>query len=252
MVEEEFLSMSMHCSFLSHNRARHWINGFLLVMLLGFSAPQSFANQDPLETINRKVFAFNDFMDRYLLKPVAKSYDWLTPRIVDDGISNVFDNLGEIKNFLNDLLQFKFRAASTDVGRFLINSTIGIAGIFDVATRMGLEENQEDFGQTLARWKVGSGPYIVLPFLGPSTLRDAVALIPDSYTVPQSRIDHVPTRNTVYGVDVIDTRSDLLSTEELIQGDKYTFIRDVYLQRREFLISDGVIERDAFTDDPLY
>ncbi len=230
--------------------AHHLVRGLVFASLL-VSANLVVANDDPLESLNRKVYAFNDFLDRYFLKPVAKTYDWLTPKPVDDGISNVFDNLGEIKNFVNDILQFKLVEASTDVGRFLINTTVGIVGIFDVATRIGLEQNEEDFGQTLARWNIGSGPYIVLPFLGPSTLRDAISLWPDSYTNPIGYIDHVPTRNTAYGVDIIDTRADLLETEKLIQGDKYTFIRDVYLQRREFLISDGVVQEDDFTADDL-
>ena len=228
---------------------RRLFKGLLLALLIGSVSNVVLANDDPLEGLNRKVFAFNDFMDRYLLKPVAQGYDWVTPKPVDDGVSNVFDNLGEIRNFLNDVLQLKLGRASTDVGRFLVNSTLGVAGIFDVATSMGLERNEEDFGQTMARWHVGSGPYIVLPLFGPSTLRDAIGRIPDSYSVPQRYIDHVPTRNTVYGVDLVDTRSDLLDVEKLIQGDRYTFIRDVYLQRRDFLISDGYLEDDFTADD---
>ena len=204
---------------------------------------------DPWEGFNRTMFGFNKFADTYVLKPVAKGYDWITPEPVDRGISNVFDNLGETKNFVNDVLQAKFSDAGTDLARFVINSTIGVLGIFDVASGMGLARNEEDFGQTLAAWGVGSGPYVVLPFLGPSTVRDGIGLVPDYYSEPQAYIDHDETRWTVYGVDAIDTRADLLSAEELVQGDEYSFIRDVYLQRRAFLINDGAVEDEFVSDD---
>jgi len=204
---------------------------------------------DPWEGFNRKTHSFNKFADTYFLKPVAKGYDWITPAPVDDGISNVFDNLGETKNFINDVLQLKLADAGTDVLRFVINSTVGVLGIFDVASGMGLDRNEEDFGQTLAAWGVESGPYIVLPFLGPSTARDGVGLVPDHFSVPQAYIDHDETRMAVYATDTIDRRSDLLSAEELIQGDEYSFIRDVYLQRREFLVNDGDVEDDFVSDD---
>jgi len=204
---------------------------------------------DPWEGFNRTMFGFNKFADTYLLKPVAKGYDWVTPDPVDDGVSNVFDNLGETKNFLNDVLQFKFADAGTDVMRFVINSTVGVLGIFDVASGWGFDRNEEDFGQTLAAWGIGSGPYVVLPFLGPTTVRDGIGLFPDHYSVPQAYIDHDETRWSVYIVDAVDTRADLLSAEELIQGDEYSFIRDVYLQRREFLVTDGAVEDDFVSDD---
>jgi len=222
----------------------------LIVVLLIFNGTLVFASdEDPWEGFNRGVFSFNEFVDKYLFKPIAKTYDWLTPKFVDDHISNVFDNLQEVGIFINDTLQGKFGEASSDAGRFLVNSTVGVAGIFDVATPMGLERNEEDFGQTFGKWKVGAGPYIVLPLLGPSTLRDAIGRIPDAYSLPQRYIDHVPTRNSVYGVDLVDTRSDLLSVEEFVQGDKYLFIRDAYLQRRKFLIADGDLEDDFTADD---
>jgi len=204
---------------------------------------------DPWEGFNRTIFSFNKFADTYVLKPVAKGYDWVTPDPVDDGVSNVFDNLGETKNFLNDVLQFKFADAGTDVMRFVINSTVGVLGVFDVASGWGFDRNEEDFGQTLAAWGVGSGPYVVLPFLGPSTVRDGIGLFPDYYSVPQAYIDHDETRWSVYIVDAVDTRADLLAAEELIQGDEYSFIRDVYLQRREFLVTDGAVEDDFVSDD---
>jgi phospholipid-binding lipoprotein MlaA len=203
---------------------------------------------DPWEGMNRKVFAFNETVDRYFLKPVAKGYQWVTPEPVDKGITNVFNNLFEVINVINDLLQFKLGNAANDSGRFLINSTIGLAGVFDVATRMGLERNEEDYGQTFAEWGMNSGPYLVLPLLGPSTPRDAIGLVPEFLTHPISYVDHVPTRNTLRGIEAIDTRADLLEAEKLIEGDRYVFIRDAYLQRREFLINDGDVT-DSFGED---
>lgn len=204
---------------------------------------------DPWEGFNRAVWKFNKGADTYFLKPIAKGYDWITPEPIDDSISNVFDNLGETKNFLNDVLQFKFADAGKDVARFVVNTTVGVLGIFDVASRWGLDRNEEDFGQTLATWGFSSGPYVVLPFFGPSTVRDGVGLIPDAYSVPQAYIDHDKTKYSVYATDIIDTRADLLDIEELVQGDEYTFVRDVYLQRREFLVTDGDVEDDFTSDD---
>lgn len=220
-----------------------------LCLGLAMSAHAGDNPDDPWEGWNRAVWKFNKGADTYFLKPVAKGYDWITPAPIDNGISNVFDNLGETKNFLNDVLQFKFADAGTDVARFVVNTTVGILGIFDVASHWGLERNEEDFGQTLAAWGFGSGPYVVLPFLGPSTVRDGVGIIPDIYSVPQAYIDHDQTRYSVYATDFIDTRADLLDVEELVQGDEYTFVRDVYLQRREFLVTDGEVEDDFTSDD---
>jgi len=205
--------------------------------------------EDPWEGFNRTVFGFNKFLDTYALKPVAKGYNWVMPESVNDGVSNVFDNLGETKNFLNNVLQFKFSEAGTDVARFVINTTVGVLGIFDVASRLELERNEEDFGQTLGVWGFESGPYVVLPFFGPSNVRDGIGLIPDIYSVPQAYIDHDETRWSVYALDTIDTRSDLFAAEELILGDEYSFIRDVYLQRREFLVTDGAVDDDFILDD---
>ncbi len=201
--------------------------------------------QDPWEGFNRKVFVFNDTLDTYALKPVAKGYRAITPDPVEDGVSRMFSNVGEIVNVVNDLLQGKFRQAGNDTGRFLVNTTIGLVGFFDVADDLGMPKNEgEDFGQTLGVWGVGEGPYLVLPLLGPGTLRDGPAKIVDFLIDPISEIDHVPTRNQIQGVRVVSGRADLLKAEELISGDKYSFIRDVYLQRREYLLNDGQVEDD--------
>lgn len=205
-------------------------------------------NPDPWESFNRKIYAFNDVADRYFLKPLAKGYQWVMPQFMEDGIHRMFGNLGEIGNILNGLLQAKFKNSAIDTGRFLINSTIGLLGFFDVASRMGLESHNEDLGQTLGFWGIKSGPYIVLPLLGPRTIRDGLGSIGDSFTDPVGYVEHVPTRNTIYGSRVVDVRASLLQSEELISGDRYIFIRDAYLQRREFLVKDGVVE-DSFGDD---
>ncbi|TQV78705.1 VacJ family lipoprotein [Exilibacterium tricleocarpae] len=204
---------------------------------------------DPWEGFNRSMFAFNDGVDTYFLKPVAKGYRAITPDPVENSVSNVFGNLLEIRNVINDVLQWKWGKAGNDSGRFLINSTIGIAGLFDVAAKMGLERNDgEDFGQTLATWGVGSGPYLVLPLFGPSNVRDGLSFPIDAFSDPIRYIDHVPTRNSINGVQLISTRAGLLQAESLISGDKYVFFRDAFLQRREYLILDGEVE-DDFGED---
>ena len=201
-------------------------------------------NPDPWEPMNRAVFRFNDTLDTYALRPVAKGYDRVMPQFLNDGVSNVFNNLGEPKNLFNNLLQGKVHDASVDLARFLMNTTVGVVGVFDVATRMGLQRNDEDFGQTLGAWGMESGPYLVLPFFGPSTVRDAGGFAAEGLAGYSYRgqMDHVPSRNTASGVDVVDTRAGLLSQERMISGDKYRFIRTVWLQNREYKVMDGQVE----------
>jgi phospholipid-binding lipoprotein MlaA len=202
------------------------------------------AESDPWEGFNRPVFRFNDTLDTYALKPVAKGYQAVTPQFLEDGIHNIFDNVGDVGNLANDLLQGKVRDAGVDTSRLIFNTTFGLLGFFDVASKMGLQRNDEDFGQTLGVWGLGSGPYLVLPLLGSSSLRDAPARIPDSFLGPYPYIDHVPTRNVIRGVDVIDTRASLLDAEKMISGDKYVFLRNAYLQSREFKVRDGEVVDD--------
>jgi phospholipid-binding lipoprotein MlaA len=208
------------------------------------------ANPDPLEGLNRKIFVFNDFADRNVLKPIAKGYQWVTPQFLQDGVHNVFDNVGEVGNVLNSLLQAKFKYTVNDSGRLLVNSTIGLLGFFDVASHWGLEEHEEDFGQTLGYWGVRPGAFLMVPLLGPRTLRDGFGSVADGYSdaIPYL-IPHVPTRNQVLVGRVIDSRAQLLNAEELISGDRYIFLRDAYLQRREFLVKDGVVEDSFGADD---
>ncbi len=219
-------------------------------MLLTTTSISAAELADPWEGLNRKVFVFNDTLDAYLLKPVAKGYLAVTPAPVELGVSNFFENLGEFSNILNDILQWKWGLAANDTGRLLVNSTVGIAGLFDVAQYVGLNRSEgEDFGQTLAAWGMGQGPYLVLPFMGPSTLRDLGGMPVDSLANPIRYVDHVPTRNTAYATDLLDTRASLIEAEDLISGDKYAFMRDAFLQRREYLILDGVVVDDFGSDD---
>ena len=200
---------------------------------------------DQFENLNRKVFYVNERLDHYALRPAAVTYKKLMPNPLEKGVSNFFSNLDEVTNVFNDLLQGKFGQAGHDSGRFLINSTLGLGGLFDVAQRAGLEKSEgEDFGQTLAVWGVGEGPYLMLPLLGPSTLRDAPSKFVDSITSPFSYVDDVRTRNTARGVDLLAMRASLLEVDEIISGDKYLFVRDVYLQRNRYLVKDGAIEDD--------
>lgn len=207
-------------------------------------------NPDPFESINRKIFTLNDYGDRWILKPLTKGYRWVLPDVVENGVSNMFSNFFEITTVVNDVLQLKFKQAGHDTGRFLINSTVGLAGFFDVATPMGLAKNDEDFGQTLGYWGVAPGPYIVVPVFGPYTLRDSVGDLTQAYTTGYfDRIDHPRTRNQVFIAEKVSNRAELLKAEELITGDRYTFIRDAYLQRRNYLVNDGKVEDNFGNED---
>ncbi len=214
-----------------------------------FASEEEPAQRDPWEGFNRAVFRFNDSADRWVLKPVATSYRQITPIFMQNGISNFFGNLREVTNTFNSLLQWKWGQAGNDAGRFLVNSTVGVVGLFDVAQHMGLEPSDgEDFGQTLAVWGVPSGPYVVLPFMGPYTVRDVPGKVVDWYTNPLTYIEHDQTRYAFKFTDLVQTRAGLLQAESLLQGDRYVLLRDAYLQRREYLINDGELE-DDFGDD---
>jgi phospholipid-binding lipoprotein MlaA len=198
--------------------------------------------KDPVEGFNRAVFAFNEGLDSVIFKPVAQGYEAVMPDPVRTGVTNFFGNIADLFVGVNNLLQGKPGQAASDLGRVLVNSTIGILGIFDVATSAGLEKHEEDFGQTFGRWGVGDGAYVVLPFFGPRTVRDTAGLVLDSMADPVSDIDHVPTRNTLLALRIIDTRADLLPADKVIEEaalDKYSYIRDGYLQRRRNLVHDG-------------
>ena len=210
-----------------------------------FSSEEEPEDRDPWEGFNRAMFRFNDTADRWFLKPAAISYRQVTPIFMQTGISNFFSNLHEINNVLNNVLQWKWGQAGNDTGRFLVNSTVGLVGLFDVAQHMGLEPSDgEDFGQTLAVWGMPSGPYLVVPFLGPSTVRDVPGEVVEWYTNPLSYVDDNAVEYTFKTVDLLQTRASYLQAEALLQGDRYVLMRDAYLQRREFLINDGEQEDD--------
>lgn len=225
----------------------------MLIFVLAPGAASALASDanDPWERTNRAVFRFNDTLDRYLLKPAAKAYHAVTPQAVDNAITRVFSNLTTPWTIVNQLLQGKPDKAAAQTSRFMFNSTLGLAGIFDVATPMGLPAEKEDFGQTLGVWGIKSGPYVMLPILGPSTVRDSFAIPANIVGDPRSYLSPDGLSYGLRGLDAVDTRADLLNLEKVIEGDRYLFIRDYYLQQRDFAIKDGKIVKDEFLEDTL-
>jgi len=214
----------------------------LAASILSGCASTNAPKADPFEGMNRATFAFNDTVDRAVLKPVAQGYQYITPQFVRTGVSNAFSNVGDVSVAVNNFLQGKPGAAASDVGRVLVNSTLGILGLFDVASPMGLDKHNEDFGQTLGRWGVGSGPYLVVPLMGPSTIRDVLGRPVDSYAGYYRYVEHIPTRNVLFGVELIAVRESLLNTSKTLEEaslDRYQFLRDAYLQRRLSQVYDG-------------
>jgi phospholipid-binding lipoprotein MlaA len=211
---------------------------------------------DPLEGVNRAVFAFNDGADKYVFTPVAKGYRFVLPGFLRTGISNFFSNLEDVWVSVNDVLQGKFQQGSEDFVRVIFNSTFGIAGIFDFASDVGMPKHNEDFGQTLGAWGVESGPYLVIPFIGPSTFRDGFGLIFDyKADLVYWATDSVPVRNSLYATRAISNRAKLLDATSVLEQaalDKYAFTRDAWLQRRRNLVYDGnpPRERDEPDDEP--
>ncbi|MEY4590337.1 MAG: hypothetical protein RL497_2413 [Pseudomonadota bacterium] len=212
------------------------------------------ANKDPWESYNRKVFVFNDFCDRYFLKPISKGYKAVTPDPVEVGVSNVFENFLEPASILNDVLQWKWKAAGRDLGRLVVNTTAGVGGVWDVADMLGWKKPSasEDFGQTLRVWGVPTGPYFVIPFLGSSTLTEAFVATPVDYlTYPVTYVESVRAYNSLSAMKYIDKRSHLLEAEDLVSGDRYIFIREGYLQNRAFNAADGQVVDDFGADSDL-
>jgi len=225
----------------------------LTFMLLGGCATTGGDQRDPIEGLNRAIYNFNEGFDRMIFKPVAKGYQKVVPGPVDKGVSNFFGNLEDVVTTVNDLLQFKIRQGGSDAARVLLNSTIGLLGLFDVASNMGFEKHDEDFGQTLGHWGVGAGPYLVLPILGPHTLRHTAGRIVDANVFdPIYYVDHIPTRNTMLGVKAVDQRADLLGASSVLEEaalDRYNFIKESYFQQRENKIGNGELtfpEEESF------
>lgn len=216
----------------------------------------STANKDPLEGINRGVYKFNDVADRAVIKPVATAYKTVTPSPIRKGVSNFFSNIGTLTTIINDLLQFKFAHAFTDAGRFVINSTFGIAGLIDVASMDNIEKRNEDFGQTLGHWGVDTGAYLVLPFIGPSTVRDTAGLVVDTVTSDPITYTHnigeIRLHNQLRTAQLIDKRTQLLDATDIVDNasiDPYAFLRDAYLQRRASLVQDGLVPQELIKQD---
>ncbi len=198
--------------------------------------------RDPIEPFNRAMYTFNDAVDKAVMKPVATGYKEVLPSPVRTAVGNFFSNLDDFLVVINDLLQFKFEQALSDFGRVFWNSTVGIAGLIDVATPMDMPKHNEDFGQTFGRWGIGSGPYIVLPFLGPSSVRDGVGTVVSYHLDPVYQHNNVAERNSAVVLRAVDKRASLLGTETILETaalDPYVFMRDAYLERRRNLVYDG-------------
>ena len=224
------------------------MNRFLLILLLSFPIFGEEIN-DPFEDLNRDIFIFNEKLDEKLLKPAALTYRKVTPQFARTGVTNFFNNLEEIDTTINQVLQGEIKYAFNDAGRFVINSTIGLLGLIDVASKMGLEKHEEDFGQTLGVWGFDSGPYIMIPFLGPSNPRDLLSRPISSFLSGTFAMEDNDVKITLVGIDALETRERLLDAETLIIGDKYIFVKDAYIQSREYEINNGSTEDDEFLDD---
>jgi phospholipid-binding lipoprotein MlaA len=228
------------------------LSRYLLAIILCFSAPLALGqdeerNTDPWEPMNRKIFAFNEGLDKYLLKPIARGYRFITPDPVEKGVSNFILNIYDFNGIINSILQGRPADAVHITGRFFINTTLGLAGFIDVATHLGVEYRPRDFGQTLAVWGVDQGPFLMLPVLGPRTVRSGIGQIFDTYTGIPYQIDDQQFTYAYFALEVIDIRAQLLKAEEMVSGDKYIFTREVYLQRREYWVIYGEVD-DSFSD----
>ena len=209
---------------------------------------------DPWEGMNRKTFAFNDALDRAVMKPLAQGYEKITPSFVREGVNNFFGNLEDVGTSLNNFLQGKPGEGISDASRFVVNTVLGVFGLWDVATPLGLEKHEEDFGQTLGAWGVNPGPYFVIPLLGPSTVRDAPAkaVDPQWYYWPRA-VDNEALYWSIWGFDKVRVRANLLKAEKLIDEaslDRYSFIRDAWWQRRRNQVYDGKPPRDPEEEPP--
>ena len=224
------------------------MNKLLFVLLFSFPLFAKEIN-DPFEDLNRDIFVFNEKLDEKILKPTALVYRKVTPQFARTGVTNFFNNLEEIDTTINQVLQGEIKYAFNDAGRFVINTTIGLFGLIDIASKMGLERHEEDFGQTLGVWGISSGPYIMLPFLGPSNPRDLLSRPISSFLSGTFAMEDNDVKFTLVGIDAIETRERLLDAETLIIGDKYMFVKDAYVQSREYEINNGSTEDDVFLED---
>ncbi|MDC3018281.1 VacJ family lipoprotein [Gammaproteobacteria bacterium] len=238
---------------------KHFIlnaKSILLILLLvttGCATTSSmsadFNPDDPYEKSNRKVFEFNNKIDKLFLRPVTDFYDKATPEFAQTSITNFFANLDDIRISINNLLQGNVVESMSDITRFFINSIFGLGGFFDVASEMGLEKHSEDFGQTLGKWGAKPGPYLMLPFLGPSTTRDAFTFVGDTALAPALSLDDNAARVGLISLDLINTYSAFTGIADIESKDQYAFLRDAYLERRKYEINDGLSEEDLSNDE---
>jgi phospholipid-binding lipoprotein MlaA len=234
-----------------------WLRCVASIVLLALSACASDIKpnpNDPLEGWNRGAQTFNDGLDDYVMRPIAKSYDFVTPSFVDTGVTNFMNNVEDILVFGNDLLQFKLGQFGMDSGRFMINTTFGLAGAVDVATHLGLPKHAEDFDQTLGTWGIPSGPYLVIPVLGPSSPRGVVGIAGDIAANPINWVNPIAWPYSVGALRIIDKRANLLSASNILDQaavDRYEFIRNAYLQDRNYKIHDGNLPLDEEMEQEL-
>ena len=237
----------------------HFISNAKSILLILFLATSGCATtnnlssdfnpEDPYEKSNRKVFEFNNKIDKLFLRPVTDFYDKTTPEFAQTSITNFFANLDDIRISINNLLQGNVVESMSDITRFFINSVFGLAGFFDVASEMGLEKHSEDFGQTLGKWGAKPGPYLMLPFLGPSTTRDAFTFVGDTALAPALSLDDNRARLGLISLDLINTYSAFTGIADIESKDQYAFLRDAYLERRKFEVNDGLSEEELFQDE---
>lgn len=212
------------------------------ILVAGCAAGPKANPADPFERVNRGIYGFNVRVDKTVLEPLAKGYRFILPNFVRTSVGNVFSNASEVRNVLNNTLQGKFTTAYSDFGRLAINSTLGVLGLFDVASEAGIEKHREDFGQTLGWWGVPDGPFIMLPLFGPSTVRDTAGWGVDIYTDPTVLVDPSRAQNQIRATRIVQRRSELLDAKKVLDAaalDEYQFVRDAYLQRRRNLVYDG-------------
>ncbi|MCB0256889.1 MAG: VacJ family lipoprotein [Anaerolineae bacterium] len=222
----------------------------LLIVLLALPVGGAWGDQareeniDPWEPLNRRLYAFNDTLDRLVLRPAARGYRFVMPDVAERGVGNFIANIYEVNSAFNSLLQGRIVGAAHSTGRFLINSTLGLAGLFDVASRLGIEPHRADFGQTLAVWGFEPGPFLMVPVLGPRTIRSGAGYLFDTYTSIPAYVDNSEASWGFWVLEVVDYRARLLQADELITGDRYIFVRDAYLAQREFFVNRGVVKDD--------
>lgn len=226
------------------------VHSILVGVILSFSLlAVAEETSDPFESLNRRTQGLNDYADEHFMRPVARGYGKVLPEPVRFSIGRVYGNLRDVGDAVNNLLQGKPVAFLGDLARVMVNSTVGLGGLFDPASQIGLRNHDEDFSQTLATWGVPRGPYVVIPFLGPSGLRDVFGRAVNNRQDPLIYLHPVDHRNTTGGMRLVHTRNGLLLVDSVVFGDRYIFFRDAYIQRRQYLENDGEIEEDPFSDD---